>query len=259
VGILHWLVWYIVLLVTDAHEGIKFLLKLDSRLCAILGLDPGWPLLIMWYLFIAIGVAVSIIAYRKSGARMPVQGWGLVGFLFLLTSLSDSTWLSFGSLSTGMVSFITLVVSSALSLLLARRDGLTAGLLIAVCEPAWVYVFLNPLNSHGYAHEFPQLHWVFLLLSVLPLLCFLVIIPIGVLRSRSRRNQARWLLWPTLLTLLGISIIRYAAVQSVMSFQFFLRQNLIVLQLWLPLLWVMWVCGRRETNKAQDVPASAVL
>jgi hypothetical protein len=78
-----------------------------------------------------------------------------------------------------------------------------------------------------------------LILSYLPFINSFLVTPIGLLRSRSIREQRRWLLVPLFLTLLSMNIIRYFALSGTAyeySWVTWLRSGLAFIQIWIPVL-----------------------
>jgi len=151
-----------------------------------------WPGL-MW------GVIIAIVAFRRSDLQLPGLAWGLLGLLVLANP--------FVLLSAGA----TLLLYVAAGLLLARRDGLLAGLLVIAGEFWIVDSIFDPIYgmliwSYNYTAE--------LIVSILPALCFLIIAPIGVLRARSTWGRIQGLLLPPLIGLITGEIIHSLVVRG---------------------------------------------
>jgi hypothetical protein len=92
----------------------------------------------------------------------------------------------------------------AIGLLLARRAGLLAGLIVAAAEFVLVEEILDP----GYAlGMWTSDSTIVTLVSVIPAVFFLVVSPIWVLRSRSTRGRVAGLLVPVFVALLSVEVI----------------------------------------------------
>ncbi len=140
-----------------------------------------WPGLI-W------GIIVAIVAFRRSDLHLPGMAWGLLGLLILANP--------FILLTSGA----TLLLCVAAGLLLARRNGLLAGLLVIAGEFWIVDSIFDPgygmlIWSYNYSAE--------LIVSVLPAVFFLIIPPIWMLRAHSTRGRLEGLLSPPLIGLVG--------------------------------------------------------
>jgi hypothetical protein len=151
-----------------------------------------WPGL-MW------GIIVAIVAFRRSDLHLPGLAWGLLGLLILANP--------FILLSTGA----TLLLCVAAGLLLARRDGMLAGLLVIAGEFWIVDSIFDPsygmlIWSYNYTAE--------LIVSILPAVWFLIIAPIWILRAHSTWGRMEGLLLPPLIGLVAGEIIHSLIVRG---------------------------------------------
>ncbi len=151
-----------------------------------------WPGL-MW------GLIVAIVAYRRADLQLPGLAWGLLG---LLVVANPFIFLLSGAM---------LLLSVLLGLLLARRDGLLAGLLVVAGEFWIVDGIFDP--SYG------MLIWSYnftaeLIVSILPAVFFLIIPPIWVLRAHTTWGRLGGLLLPPLIGLVSGEIIHSIVVRG---------------------------------------------
>lgn len=161
---------------------------------------PGHTFLVNWlWPGLMWGVIVAIVAFRRSELHLPGLAWGLLGLLVLANP--------FFLLITGAI----LLLCVAAGLLLARRDGLLAGLLVVAGEFWIVDSIFDPsygmlIWSYNYSAE--------LIVSVLPALCFLIIAPMWVLRADSTWGRMQGLLLPPLIGLITGEIIHSLVVRG---------------------------------------------
>ena len=225
-----------------------------SQLYTLFGVNPALPI---WSSCMALTVVIPYFTYKKSGLHVPRLGWMLLGLITLITVVYvylytlPYHWLSFKS----VFRLSLLLTFVAIGFSLSKRAGVAAGLLIVACEPVWIEMFFNPLHAvRTYAYNSPNVELTLVILSFLPLFCFLVIIPIGVLRSCSRQGQKWWLLVPSFLTLTSINVLRGFALQGTQaeySSATWLRYGLVVFQLWLPLLLAVVLYTYQNHNACQ--------
>jgi hypothetical protein len=184
------------------------------------------------------GVRLRLTGYER-------RGLGLLGLLTAFNVVSYACLSKFTLLLLPLLAlnFLCLFLITILGLRLARYNSLSARLWVTVCEPAWVVVILRSLPAETY------LFWSldvqpsieFLALLILPILSFLIIIPIGLLSISSQRSQGRWILLASALTLfvlriIGFSIERHYSIQF--PFDWWLIKNLTALQIWMP-IWII--------------------
>lgn len=217
------------------------------------------PALLLWGICLILVILVPYFAYKRSSLRIPRLGWGILSLLILATMTDiciytlSLHWLSLISVLMLSLSLISVIAGFWLS----KHEGLTASLLVAACEFVLLTVFLNPLRVvHMYAYESPSVGLNLALLAIfsLPVLGFLVVTPIGMLRSRSEQSQKWWLLLPPLLVLVGIEIVRSIVLRGTpaeYSQDTWLRHSLAVVQLWLPLLLATVLYTREEASTFQ--------
>jgi hypothetical protein len=151
-----------------------------------------WPGL-MW------GLIMAIVAYRRSDFELPGLAWGLWGLLVVANP--------FIFLLSGAVLLLCVV----LGLLLARRNGLLAGLLLVAGEFWIVDGIFDPsygmlIWSYNYTAE--------LTVSLLPVLFFLIILPLWVLRAHSTWGRLGGLWLPPLVGLLVGELIHNIVVRG---------------------------------------------
>lgn len=183
------------------------------------------------------------LAHKKSGLHIPRSGWWILGLLILVGLIHiclytfPHPWLS--SRTVFKISFILTFV--AVGPLLGEK-GVAAALFVVCCEPLWIESFLNPTHT-VLAHQLESpdtiLNLASILLSVLPALTFLIVIPFGMLRSRSERQQKWWLLLPSACAFAVIEIVRCIALQNTpdrYTAKTWLWVVLAAIQLWLPIL-----------------------
>ena len=151
-----------------------------------------WPGL-MW------GIIIAILAFLRPELELPGLAWGLLGLLVLANPFTLS------------LSGTMLLLSVAVGLLLARRDGLLGGLLIVAAEFWIVDSVFDPsygmlIWSYNYAAE--------LVVSILPALFFLVIPPLWILRAQSTWGRIAGLTLAPLIGLFGGEIIHSIVVRG---------------------------------------------
>ncbi len=228
-----WVPWY-----------FRFHARFGPLYARLGGIDPVLP---VWFVFLAVLILGTYLSYKKSGLRVSWSGWGVLGLSGLVfvawgRFIFPAHWLSAGI----ALSLLLLLASVAWGFPLSKREGLAAGLLVIVCQPvAFDMLLFNFLHIiRVYAYDSPdnmRLRLTLFVLSILPFLCFLVIIPIGVLRSRSRQSQQWWLLLASLITLTSMIVVRSLTLQgtpNAFSLDDLIRYGLGTLQLWLPILFM---------------------
>jgi len=142
-----------------------------------------------------------------------------------------------------------LLIPVTLGLYWTKQHGLATGLVVVACVPAWLDMFFYPQGAiYQQLYQVPgmsispkaeELKLALSTITYLSLLCFLVIIPVGLLRSRSTHMQLVWLLVPSLLTLIGIGITRGVALRHTeleYSAIEWLKNGFAVIHLWIPLV-----------------------
>jgi hypothetical protein len=136
---------------------------------------------------------------------------------------------------------LLLLTPIAIGLRFSQVDGIGGSLLVASCVPVWYNVLPDHLHTiQEYAYRTPDVKFqiALLVLFYLPFLSFLIVIPIGVLRSCSKRTQTWWLLLPSFLTLTSLVLVRGIVLMDTpneYSFTWWLRGGLTIVELWLPL------------------------
>jgi hypothetical protein len=258
-GALFWVGWkWIWWLLSARSPNTRWILGLYERIGIFFyrrfGINIGLP---SWIAFLALSVCSIYFAYKKSGLRASRLGWGLLSFAVLVTmthiciDILPHPWLSFGMVLGLSLLFMSVIIGFPLS----KREGIATGLFIVACEvTSFDMMFLNFLHIiRVYVHESPniRLELALFILSYLPVICFLIIIPIGVLRSRTEQGQKWWLLLPSLLTLVGINVVRGLALQGTpneYTVSIWLHYGRYILQLWLPLLLATALYARQGSD-----------
>ena len=151
-----------------------------------------WPGL-MW------GIIIAIVAFRRTDLQLQGLAWGLLALIVL----ANPTIL--------LLSGAMLLLCMAVGLLLARRDGLLAGLLVVAGEFWIVDGIFDPsygmlVWSYNYTAE--------LIVPILPVLLFLISPPIWMMRAHSAWGRMEGLLLPPLIGLVGGEIIHSIVVQG---------------------------------------------
>jgi hypothetical protein len=205
---------------------------------------PAWLLVVS---VLAALCAFSLCRVRKSrGAAVPRSGWVLLGLLTLVVALdiiisanldrNANVWMAVVAHLAFMLPWMIVILSPvAVGLLLARRSGLLAGLMVAGFDYAVVDVVREP----NYGILIHTSNWAAsLVLSCIPAVFFLMVSPLWVLRARSARGRAWGLLLPQLVALAAISVLRAVALRGTGAAYFidaWLRDGLFAAQLLVPL------------------------
>ncbi|MCL4393973.1 MAG: hypothetical protein M1482_04060 [Chloroflexi bacterium] len=237
-------------------------------------LNPLWFELAMSMVFIG-GIIWGVglfpfWVYKCLRLPVPLLGWGLAGLLALLLAILN---LSLGSLNEGTTFFTYFLWAAfmaliALGSMLAQRHGLAAGLFVAACEPLWVDLSVTPRLDTLYSLVLPptyQLRIFELLINPMVLeyasiLVFLVMIPIGLLRSETRKAQLVWLLVPSLITLAVINVAPgFAVGTNVWPYSVFqwCQAALGIVVLWLPLPFAAMLFRAVERSRSRQAEEPA--
>jgi hypothetical protein len=205
---------------------------------------PAWLLLVS--VLAALG-AFSLYRVRKSrGAAVPRSGWVLLGLVTLVVVVdiiisanldrNPNLWMAVLAHLGFMLPWMILILSPvAVGLLLARRNGLLAGLMVAGFDYAVVDIVRDP-NYGILIHTSNQT--ASLALSCIPAAFLLLASPLWVLRARSTRGRAWGLLLPQLIALAAISVLRAVALRgtaAAYSIDSWLGDGLFAAQLLVPL------------------------
>lgn len=178
------------------------------------------PDMISWlWLGLMGSLVIAIFVRHRHLLQMSQPGWRWLGLLVLallligpaqsLVSMDEVTFpvLAMGLLFGGGMWLFPL----AIGLLLARRSGLLAGLIVVAAEFWWVDGIFDA--SYGLliwtSHELAER-----VVSLLPALCFLVVPVLWVLRANSDRGRIGGLLWPPFLGLVSGELIRSVVLQG---------------------------------------------
>ncbi|MFB0535894.1 MAG: hypothetical protein ACETWR_13045 [Anaerolineae bacterium] len=150
--------------------------------------SPAHTLVVNWVWPCVIwGAIIAVLVCQRHSLHMPKPGWGLLGLLVLTQPFLF--W-------SGAI----LLLSIAVGLLLTRRNGLLAGLVVVAGEFWLVDEIFDPsyamlIWSANYTAE--------MIVSVLPTVFFLVVAPIWVLRARSTWGRIWGLLLPPFIGLVS--------------------------------------------------------
>ncbi len=160
-----------------------------------------------------------------------------------------------------LVDLFVLLVPIAAGLYWAEKNGWTAVMWVVACEPLWIdmlfgrkgvlYYELYEVGG-GISPQAGGLEAAVFALSYLSLLCFLVVMPVGVLRSRSKRGQLGWLLLPSFLTLITVNAIPGFALRGTTSeytLAGWLGWSLAAILLWLSLLLAATLYDSSQSQK----------
>jgi hypothetical protein len=179
-------------------------------------------------------------------------------YVFLATFLMSTVWPLF--FLPMLISFVCLFLITICGLWLARLNMLKASLLVKICEPIWIAWILRPLQAwEFYFFRALDSHLTLgsLVLLALPALSFMVIIPLGLLGSRSKARQIRWLILPSALTLGIIQVLDAIMSQSTvaeMPLNAWQLKSLLALQIWVPML---IVAGSLSTQANMHLESTA--
>lgn len=151
-----------------------------------------WPC-VMW------GAIIAVFVRQRHSLRMPKLGWGLLGLLVLTEPF---LFLFVGAM---------LLLPIAVGLLLTRRNGLLAGLVVVAGE----FWFVDEIFDPSYAMLIWSANYTAeTIVSVLPTVFFLIVTPIWVLHARSTWGRIWGLLLPPLVGLVSSEMIRSIVFQG---------------------------------------------
>ena len=184
------------------------------------------------YLMSAVLAAIAALAayrvFKQHGLHIPRSGWLLLGLMILvgmagaivgaITDRSPDKWMAFAA-NLPLQLWLTglLLLSVAIGLPLARRNGVLVGFILVAFEFVLVDEILDPTYSVGFwAYWEPSaiLDKAKIVLSYLPALFFLVITPIWMLRSRSTRGRVLGLILPPFIALVSTDVIESIALRG---------------------------------------------
>ena len=143
--------------------------------------------------------SLVVVARQRARFRMTVPAWLLLGLLVLLNPLLF------------MLVGVYLLFPVAIGLLLARRGGLLAGLVVV----AGLYWMADGIFDPGYGMLIWSSNYAAeLVVSSLPIVSFLILPSIWVLRARSNWERMRGLLLPPAIGLAGGELIHSLVVYN---------------------------------------------
>ena len=180
--------------------------------------SPVWhagPLVVLVALLTGIASFAVYRVYRQHRIRVPRLVWVLLGSVILVTMAgvvtstiadrSSNKWMALSvMLPSTLLQMGVILLPVAIGLLLARRHGLLAGLIVVAAEFVLVDEIFDPAYALGI---WTSSSTIVMLVSVIPAMFFLVISPIWVLRSRSTRGRVAGLLVPVFVALVSVEVI----------------------------------------------------
>jgi hypothetical protein len=166
-------------------------------LSSVLGLALG-PL---WLL----AAIVALVVCQRRGIRIPGLVWVLLGLMIAVgavevVALTANHGFFWGYLLSALAPAGGILLPVAIGLLLARRNGMLAGLFVLAAGFVLAEWTLEP--TYGLWNT----HWAIFLPAIQSILLLLVS-PLWVLRSRSMRGRIWGLLLPAFVALISIVII----------------------------------------------------
>lgn len=176
---------------------------------------PAGPFVLMVVGLAASGAFAVYHVCRQHWTHIPRLAWVLLGlvimssvtevFTLCVRDRSPDKWEAVSVALPYIVLKMGMILSPvAIGLLLARRAGLPAGLIVVAAEFGLVDVILDP----GYALGlWASNQTIVTLVSVIPAMFFLVVSPIWVLRSRSTRGRVAGLLLPAFVAVVSVEMI----------------------------------------------------
>ncbi len=238
--------------------------------------SPDWyvdPFILMVLLLVGVGAFAVYRICRQHSTRPPRLAWVLLG-LVVLVALADvaasaiadrspDKWRAVLAVLPSMVLKVGMILSPvAIGLLVARRDGLLAGLMVVAFE----YVLVDVIGDPTYGvliHTSNQTASI--VLSCLPALLFLLVSPIWVLRCRSTRGRVSGLILPPFVALVSVAVIRGIVLRGTVaeySVGSWLGHGLSAGQLLMPLalaaVMYQWIgCQGAAANSQEDQGASS--
>ena len=149
-------------------------------------------------------IGLTVIHYQKRSVRIPRQVWmilaGVVGLSFVPAFNNHDLYSYWLSLWGNLAAAGLMLIVSAPGLLFARRRGVPVGLfVVAVGFPLWEGIL-------DLTYGLWRTPWGIVMVVALAFL-LLVVSPIWVLRSRSKRGQVWGLLLPAFIALASVTAI----------------------------------------------------
>jgi len=199
-------------------SGILLLVEWWVRLPFVEESNPIWhagPFILLVVGLAAIGAFAVYRVCSQQRTRIPRLAWVLLGLVVLvaLADVAASTiadrspekWRAVLVVLPSIVLKMGMILSPvAIGLLLARRNGLLAGLIVVAAQFVLVDWILDP----GYAlGVWTSNQTIVMMVYVIPVIFFLVVSPIWVLRSRFTRGRAWALILPVFVALVSVEII----------------------------------------------------
>lgn len=207
--------------------------------------DPFWFFQILAALCI---VLILIWIFLRSRLRLHSLEYFGISLFGLVTICYSASLYTFASKVWPLfflqivVNFTGLSLIVILGLKLARYDSLKAMLLVTVCEPLCSLMILRPLPFYVYPSEyFANAHLTISSSAILmlPIVSFIVVIPLMLLISHTTQKQTCWLILLSALTFgamhaLNIFMSQGIAIET--PFNSWVLNSLLILQIWMPML-----------------------
>jgi hypothetical protein len=238
--------------------------------------SPHWyvdPFILTVLVLVGIGAFAVYRVCRQHRTRPPRLAWVLLGLMILvgvadvitstMVDRNPNVWTALLAQLAFTLPWTGVIVSPvAIGLLLARREGLLAGLMVVAFE----YVVVDVIGDPTYGvliHTSNQTASI--VLSCLPALLFLLVSPVWVLRCRSTRGRVSGLILPPFVALVSVAVIRGIVLRGTVaeySVGSWLRHGLSAGQLLMPLalaaVMYQWIgCQGAAANSQEDKGASS--
>jgi hypothetical protein len=229
--------------------------------------SPVWhtgPLIVLVGLLAGIGSFAVVRVYRQHWIPVPRPVWVLVASVILVTlgggitsTIADQSadkWLALSVMvPSTLLRMGVILLPVAIGLLLARRHGLLAGLIVVAAEFVLVDEIFDPAYALGI---WTSSSTIVTLVSVIPAVFFLVVSPMWVLLSRSTGGRVAGLLVPPFVALVSGEIIGGSVrpyymddwlwlVRAIGSMQFLMALALAVVI-------YHWLGGQRRVTNVRD-------
>jgi hypothetical protein len=144
-----------------------------------------------------VAVMICLSRYRR---HVPRGTWMLLGLMVLILGARCASWPVYLTILHTTATVGTMSSLAAVGLLLAKRNGLSAGLFIV---SAGFVLWEEMLDLTYCIWKSP---WGMVMIATLAF-CLLLVSPLWVLRARSARGQVWGLLLPAFVALLGVAVI----------------------------------------------------
>lgn len=212
----------------------------------ILGLYLNSPNAILLEFFLLVSTILCILAlYKLKEKPSTLTWWLLIGFVVFIMLISlfgldkPVNWLRY-SISEITSWFIRVIPILVIGFLLAKFRRLTLWLIVSVVEPVWIesYLISTGLDFQTWVDPRFEVQLALLIFRLLPLLVFLVAMPIVAMKTNSRNLY----FVPAFLSVVAIGIVVYLRVKilfvpnSSFIFPTPLMWLFFTILLWMPIL-----------------------